>query len=638
MNERCLFRRDVERLEFPEHARARVPQALRDFSLRGGPVRRRRSVRGAPRLQRRHVFVDPEGNQARRARELGLGQAVGVAFATGLGELPHRRQDVCGDIFFWRRVVRSSVVREKESPRKTNPSWFRVERRGAGSGRRARARERGSSPFGRPEREKNATACSPLMVTGAFGGATLRLPTLSVASRQYASTRVEVRPAAYPFLRARRAASRSLRRRAASDSATRPEPPSIARYTASMATRGGKQAARGKKGLFPAERLTLVSMRRSVFSQVGSASLRRARPTAGSAPRTSGRLPPPTRRAMVAGYIIDYVTTARRRRAGQPPVDPNKEMLHNFVLCRLLSPRVKLLFWLTNAPYWYLCRAVVRHQLARSLGAASGPAPLWLECLRPVCGSSEVHGACVFVIAAASPRFTGRSSRLTRGSRRRASGAAPGCAGCAGSRGGGRRRRTRRARIEREKTETPPRRLEPGRVRPEDCQVMRRRSCAPTRGRKKLVERLLLCEHVRRPRVRRVSHDVRVGDAGGSGVYRTGGVHVRRRAGEATQEIQHVRGVPRAVAPRERVGDVRSVSVTIFYFILRIFLVLSDAVTLVATNGRSLVREARVARQTSKTLSRVLRSHRARGAARCVESGARDGKRTVVDASCRDDG
>ena len=80
---------------------------------------------------------------------------------------------------------------------------------------------------------------------------------------------------------------------------------------------------------------------------------------------------------MVAGYIIDYVTTARRRRAGQLPVDPNKEMPHNFMLCRLLSPRVKLLFWLTNAPYWYLCRAVVRHQLARSLGAASGPCLLY---------------------------------------------------------------------------------------------------------------------------------------------------------------------------------------------------------------------------------------------------------------------
>lgn len=178
---------------------------------------------------------------------------------------------------------------------------------------------------------------------------------------------------------------------------------------------------------------------------------------------------------MVAGYIIDYVTTARRRRAGQPPVDPNKEMPHNFVLCRLLSPRVKLLFWLTNAPYWYLCRAVVRHQLARSLGAASGPAPLWLECLRPVCGSSEVHGACVFVIAAASTAFHGAQLEIDARVAETCERCCAGLCGLCGLEGWRATANAPRADRERKKTETPPRRLEPGRVRPEDCQVMRRR-------------------------------------------------------------------------------------------------------------------------------------------------------------------
>ena len=89
-------------------------------------------------------------------------------------------------------------------------------------------------------------------------------------------------------------------------------------------------------------------------------------------------------------------------------------MPHNFVLRRLLSPRVKLLFWLTNAPYWYLCRAVVRHQLARPRSTASGPAPLWLECLRPVCGSSEGTARAKFVIAAASTAFHGDLARELR--------------------------------------------------------------------------------------------------------------------------------------------------------------------------------------------------------------------------------
>ena len=200
---------------------------------------------------------------------------------------------------------------------------------------------------------------------------------------------------------------------------------------------------------------------------------------------------------MVAGYIIDYVTTARRRRAGHPPVDPNKEMPHNFVLCRLLSPRVKLLFWLTNAPYWYLCRAVVRHQLARSLAAASGPAPLWLECLRPVCGSSEVHGACVFVIAAASTAFHGAQLEIDARVAETCERCCAGLCGLCGLEGWRATANAPRADRERKKNGNAPASARTGKGAPgglpEDAPMP---MVPPTRGRKKLVERLLLCDVV----------------------------------------------------------------------------------------------------------------------------------------------
>jgi hypothetical protein len=81
----ALHRPDVERLELPKHAGFRVPQTL-GFARRGFFLRRVH--------QRVFALVDPERNQARRALELGLGQPGGVAFATGLGEIPHRRQHV----------------------------------------------------------------------------------------------------------------------------------------------------------------------------------------------------------------------------------------------------------------------------------------------------------------------------------------------------------------------------------------------------------------------------------------------------------------------------------------------------------------------------------------------------------------
>ena len=195
-----------------------------------------------------------------------------------------------------------------------------------------------------------------------------------------------------------------------------------------------------------------------------------------------------TRRPMVAGYIIDYVTNARRRRAGRPP---NKEMPHNFVLCHVLSPRVKWAFWLTNLPYWYLCRAVVRHQLARRLGASSGPAPLWLECLRPVCGSSEVHGACVFVIAAASTAFHGFQLQLDAHVAETCGRCCAELCGLCGLEGWKATANVARAGRERKRSRNAPasaltEKGSPG-GQPEDVPT-------PTRGRKKLVERLLLCD------------------------------------------------------------------------------------------------------------------------------------------------
>ena len=107
---------------------------------------------------------------------------------------------------------------------------------------------------------------------------------------------------------------------------------------------------------------------------------------------------------MVAGYIIDGLTALHRRRTGALPA--RREMPHNFVLCRVLSPRVKWAFWLSNAPYWYLC-----HDVARRALAADAAAP-WLECLRPLCASSLLHAACVGVIALASTAFHGAQLEL----------------------------------------------------------------------------------------------------------------------------------------------------------------------------------------------------------------------------------
>lgn len=195
---------------------------------------------------------------------------------------------------------------------------------------------------------------------------------------------------------------------------------------------------------------------------------------------------------MVAGYIIDYVATARRRRAGHPPVDRNKEMPHNFVLCHLLSRRVKWAFWLTNAPYWYLCWAVVRHQLARSLGAAEGGVPVWLECLRPVCGSSEVHGLCVFVIAAASTAFHGFQLEIDKSVAETCGRCAAGVCGlCSFVPGLKATAKTTSSRFgrERKKSDDAPASARTGKT---SALVLP----TPTRARKKLVERLLLCDVV----------------------------------------------------------------------------------------------------------------------------------------------
>ena len=258
-----------------------------------------------------------------------------------------------------------------------------------------------------------------------------------------------------------------MRLRAGSESATRLVEPSIARYTASMAVleaRGEKRAPRGSEArrhtnleFFFIEEVSVEEV--SVFRNFSSnqATRRLEYQGAGSNPtavvRTSQAshvrrldVDVPTRRKslslllsraaharawrrglrsrsaslrvrpsapMVAGYIIDYVTSLRRRGAGVPPQDPNKEMPHNFVLCHVLPPLTKWAFWLTNVPYWYLCWVVVSAELASHFGEGSSP-PLWLECLRPLCASSAVHGSCVFVIAAASTAFHGFQLELDK--------------------------------------------------------------------------------------------------------------------------------------------------------------------------------------------------------------------------------
>ena len=109
---------------------------------------------------------------------------------------------------------------------------------------------------------------------------------------------------------------------------------------------------------------------------------------------------------MVAGYIIDGIAELRRRRSGAPA--PKREMPHNFVLCRELSPRVKWAFWLSNAPYWALCHFVAKRALP---DAAVVP---WHECLRPLCASTALHCACVVVIAVASSAFHGVQLELDK--------------------------------------------------------------------------------------------------------------------------------------------------------------------------------------------------------------------------------
>ena len=73
------------------------PGARRLLAPCGVKEERRRDAknRSAP-PERRRALVYPERDETRRALKLGLGQAGGVAFATGLGELPHVRQNVCG--------------------------------------------------------------------------------------------------------------------------------------------------------------------------------------------------------------------------------------------------------------------------------------------------------------------------------------------------------------------------------------------------------------------------------------------------------------------------------------------------------------------------------------------------------------
>ena len=109
---------------------------------------------------------------------------------------------------------------------------------------------------------------------------------------------------------------------------------------------------------------------------------------------------------MVAGYIIDGIAELRRRRSGAPA--PKREMPHNFVLCRELSPRVKWAFWLSNAPYWALCHFVAKRALP---DAAVVP---WHECLRPLCSSTALHCLCVVVIAVASSAFHGVQLELDK--------------------------------------------------------------------------------------------------------------------------------------------------------------------------------------------------------------------------------
>ena len=397
------------------------------------------------------------------------------------------------------------------------------------------ARGRDSSPFDRPVREKNATACSPLMVTGADEGATLRLPTHSVASRQYASTRPEVRPAAYPLRRARRAASRSLRRRAASDSTMWPEFSSIARYTVSMATRGGKQAARGcfgargkndstsalEKKRFGLPVFDFDACASSVFS-VDSVSLLRARPRRGPRRGRRGDSTPDGRWihhrlrhecASPPRWSSPQQGDAAQLRTVPCPVAPRE--------VGVLADQLAVLVPVSGcgqAPARTAARSVIgtRTSVARVLAAG-----LRLERSARrvrVCHRSSIHG--VSRVPAPARRARCRDVRaVLRGVVRIVRARGVEGDGERGTRGSREEKKQKRPRV--------------GSNR-EGITWRTTRGCADADARtEKARPKTFAVRRVVRQRVRRVSHDVRLGDGGGSGLYRTGWVHVRRCAGEA---------------------------------------------------------------------------------------------------------
>lgn len=173
--------------------------------------------------------------------------------------------------------------------------------------------------------------------------------------------------------------------------------------------------------------------------------------------------------SMVAGYIIDGIAELRRRRSGAPA--PKREMPHNFVLCRELSPRVKWAFWLSNAPYWALCHFVAKRALP---DAAVVP---WHECLRPLCSSTALHCACVVVIAVASSAFHGVQLELDKS-----------CACALGFRGFQGFQLPDRAPT-RASRNAPARREDPS-----SNPARGGERATPTRGRRRLVSKLLMCD------------------------------------------------------------------------------------------------------------------------------------------------
>ena len=144
-------------------------------------------------------------------------------------------------------------------------------------------------------------------------------------------------------------------------------------------------------------------------------------------------------------------------------------MPHNFVLCRELSPRAKWAFWLSNAPYWALCHFVAKRALP---DAAVVP---WHECLRPLCSSTALHCLCVVVIAVASSAFHGVQLELDKS-----------CACALGFRGfeaSNSPIARQRARVR-----TLPRGEDPS------SNPARGGAATPTRGRRRLVSKLLMCD------------------------------------------------------------------------------------------------------------------------------------------------